>query len=499
MVMKNIFVFLCLGLLITSCGDNFLDRYPSNEIPTVDGITTRQDVDYAVNGIYALLASQYYYGMAMLAYGDLKGDDMQSASASTGRDPYYFYIFSHSAQSPGNAGLWGRPWFVIRQTCRVLEALDNDRITDADSTQLADFKGQALALLGLAHFDLLRIYGYPYAKDNGASLGIPTLDHVIISTVGDVVEEHPVRKTVAESYDFIIDKFKQAIPLLSTDRKNGKINAYAARALLARVYLYCGKNQEAYDLASALIDEVDQNGLYQLSSFQNYYKPFNALYKFSGESLFEVAFTSTTSPGREGYSNLLHVNGYNAILLTDDYLNYIWQDWTSDGYWTDDRDACVFSINYNGENRYFLLKYFDENNMYTPYQESNYPVIRYSEVYLIAAEAGLKLGGEYRAPALNYLNTITLLRHNYNPDFTVTDEQFTIDRLLNERRREFIGEGHRYFDLLRNGKAVVRKGGHHLLNVPEVIDWNDYRCVLPIPLDEFKINPEIQQNPGYLK
>ena len=86
-----------------------------------------------------------------------------------------------------------------------------------------------------------------------------------------------------------------------------------------------------------------------------------------------------------------------------------------------------------------------------------------------------------------------------NPDNKVIENEFILDRVLDERSKELIGEGHRFFDLLRNGKTIIRKGGYHLSNVVEEIDWNYNRCVLPIPSDQFVFSPDMEQNPGYTK
>ena len=59
--------------------------------------------------------------------------------------------------------------------------------------------------------------------------------------------------------------------------------------------------------------------------------------------------------------------------------------------------------------------------------------------------------------------------------------------------------GHRFFDMLRNGKTIVRKGGYHLPGIVEEIDWDYYKCVLPIPTDQFTFSPDMEQNPGYTK
>ena len=121
-------------------------------------------------------------------------------------------------------------------------------------------------------------------------------------------------------------------------------------------------------------------------------------------------------------------------------------------------------------------------------------MIRLSEVYLIAAEAGLKVGGMARSAGLGYLNAIV---QRANPDKLVSDNEYTLDRVLDERRKELVGEGHRYFDMLRNGKTIYRSGGKHLLSTPSEVNWDYFKCVLPIDRTQFTFNPDMEQNPGY--
>ena len=82
-------------------------------------------------------------------------------------------------------------------------------------------------------------------KDNGASLGAPLIDHLVGTY------ENPSRSTVAQAYDFIIETLEEAVTLMSEEKNNGRMNKYAARALLARVYLYHNDNRKAFDIGGA--------------------------------------------------------------------------------------------------------------------------------------------------------------------------------------------------------------------------------------------------------
>ena len=287
---KHIFSLLLAAGLLTACGDSFLDTTPSNQITTDEAITTLADVRNAVDGLYALMASTYYYNAAMFIYGDLKGDDMQATSWAGGTISS-FYKFEHSTDVPNDGGLWGRPYYIVRNAWNIIEAMDQGKITDATAEEMADYRGQALAAIALAHFDMTRVFGYPYAKDGGTSWGVAIVDHAI----GD--DEHPNRSTVAECYQFVIDRLQEALPLLSPEKPDGHINAYAARALLARAYLYCERNEEAYDTADELIRELKDNELYSLASHDDYLEQFALDNKFGTEALFQIATRRRTTPG----------------------------------------------------------------------------------------------------------------------------------------------------------------------------------------------------------
>ena len=175
---KNIFAALLVALFMSSCTGDFLDKSPSDQVTTKEAITTLSDVKNAVNGLYSLMASVYYYDLSMFLYGDIKGDCMQPTSWSGGRQGYSFYFFDHTASVPNNGGLWGRPYYIVRNAFNVIKAIDDGKV-NATQAELANYRGEALAAIALCYFDLTRLYGYPYAKDNGASPGVPLLDHAI--------------------------------------------------------------------------------------------------------------------------------------------------------------------------------------------------------------------------------------------------------------------------------------------------------------------------------
>ena len=128
------------------------------------------------------------------------------------------------------------------------------------------------------------------------------------------------------------------------------------------------------------------------------------------------------------------------------------------------------------------------------------PVIRLAEVYLNAAEAAFKLGNT--AQALSYLNVIV---KRANPAKSVASGDLTLNRILQERAKELVGEGHRFYDLMRNGLRCERfydgKPGWHvpLTDASRSFDHTYFRTLLPIPKSELDVSAALakQQNPGY--
>ena len=122
----------------------------------------------------------------------------------------------------------------------------------------------------------------------------------------------------------------------------------------------------------------------------------------------------------------------------------------------------------------------------------NVTVIRVEEMHLIYAEALLRAGDA--SGALTYLNNVPSLRNA--PTYTSA----TLDNILTERRKEFYGEGLRFYDLARNGKDMPLINSTLQLNddltgTPPA--YGSYRYAYPISLSERNANPNIVQNAGY--
>ena len=275
----------------TSCMQEWLTTESTTSLESSKSIIGVPQVEFALNGIYNVMRDPYAYSGRLVYYGDVTGDDMMAQSSSKRCGSYY--RFSNTKDNAPNSH-WQYLYNII-QNCNVtLNALDGMSVSGDDKETADDYRGELLAIRGMAYFDLVKIYGVPYTKDNGASLGVP----LVLGT--SAISDKPKRNTVAEVYTQVIDDLTKAVDLLSTSYKKGKINKYAAQALLSRVYLYHNDNQKAYDTAVAAINGAEKAG-YKLWTNAEYPTAWGNDFSSSqkGEVLFELVIPTEEGLGKE--------------------------------------------------------------------------------------------------------------------------------------------------------------------------------------------------------
>lgn len=482
--MKKIkYIALCMMIILfNSCGNDWLDLQPSTSIETEGSLTELRDFEFILNGAYSSMQSSNYYGADMVCYGDLRGDDVKSYKSSSTNVSYYLFKYN---KTNGPSGFWGMYYGraknlnVLLRDIEKVEIVPDREITTPTMLKMTeqeyfnDLKGEALAIRALLLFDMTRIYGYPYTKDNGASLSVPIIDYVVSDK-----ESKPTRNTTADCYKAILSDLTTAVNLLRPARKEGKINKWAAMTLLSRVYLYMGNNSEALKIAEAAITGAENKG-YGLWSNEEYAEIWAT--PFNKELLFEIVNLTTDSPGKSSIGYLC--TKYNLIATEKYWKNYM------KGNKNDVRSQMVSA---ESSSKPYCLKYPPQGGK--SYEDANIPVFRMSELYLNAAEAAVKQNDITNAR--KYLAPIYARTGNSLDE--IADGDINLDLVLEQRRIEFWGEGQRFFDLMRNNKKVIRTD--YLEDVPKEareFDWSYYKIVLPVPNAEMEYNENMVQNPGY--
>lgn len=485
--MKNIFIASCLFATLTfsSCSD-FLDVKPTESADASVSIKTAADAQIMMRGIMSKLSNSNYYGRNFPLYADTKGGDFTIVSQGRGYD--YLYTFNHSESSNNYSGIWTQGYHTLAQINNLLNQIEVLK-ENGSGENFDSYIGQALTLRALIYFDLVRLYGKNY-NDNKTSFGVP------LTTTLLGADDQLGRNTVEEVYTQILADLKASEDLLPKTKTNGFINHYGNKALQARVYLY----QEDFNNALAAAESIISSNAYSLYSNANWVGSWAAQY--GTESIFELAMLpsegdlGTTSLGIY-YRNKSH--GTTAALgyftASTNFINLLNED-------TDDVRKGIM-INDELGRLGALYKYSGSTTLAGDGKGNatavNIKVIRLSEVYLIAAEAALRLSTPDRAKAANYLNQIRKRSPNLP---AATEATVTQDMISNERAKELAGEGHKFFDMMRLNKTVSfddALGGIITTHRDATIDRSHFKTILPIPLAEINANPVIdqQQNPGY--
>lgn len=255
------------------------------------------------------------------------------------------------------------------------------------------------------------------------------------------------------------------------------------------MYLYKGDWNNAYTAAKEVIDSSPYS-LVSNAGYVNYWKEEGA-----SETVLELFVSNQARIDLDGgYASMCHNLWHGApssgatLIPTVSWINLIKSE---------PGDVRAQFVRYDSQyeiSKAWLSKF--PGNGGVNFRLNNPRILRISEAYLIAAEGAIK-GSAGVTAASTYLNAI---RKRANPslsDITATDALIQI-----ERRKEFIGEGHRFFDQMRLGNSITRADGdgHNFAvsaGCPETITWNYYKIVLPISHTERKLYPQLQQNPGY--
>jgi hypothetical protein len=258
----------------------------------------------------------------------------------------------------------------------------------------------------------------------------------------------------------------QALNLLPEALNRNRATKDAARALLARFYLYTENYAQASTYATQLIDDSN----YELVD------DFTAIFsgKNTSESILELQFDNVNTSGVRFWYAPGAIGGRGELAAHDEFFASI-----------DDADERKLLYDFDAVGGFtYPTKYIKAGDI------DNTHVLRIAEMYLIRAEADLQRG------AGDPLADVNAIRSRANlPDL----DAVTLDDILNERKIELAFEGHRWFDLVRTGQALTVLNSVPRTNTPgDPAKLNDpARQLFPIPNSELNVNENLEQNNAY--
>ncbi|MBC5863987.1 RagB/SusD family nutrient uptake outer membrane protein [Flavobacterium turcicum] len=475
--------------LIVSCSDEFIDRPVQYSIDSENYFNSKSDYDNALIATYDILQSTYLN----VLLGEIASDNTLAGGESQLDTPGFQQIddMIHTPVNSNLKNLWDFMFAGVQRANYILEFKDK-----TDFTGKNQVIAEARFLRAYFHFELVKWFG-----------GIPMKGDARFSP-GD--EKSIKRSTPAEVYASIeADLIFASENLPVTATQKGRVTRGAALALLGKAYLY----QSKFAPAATALERVINSSAYSLVA--NYNSIFEEAGENGVESVFEVQYTDTEGAGfgclqcSEGnvavgfsgprnYTGDLFSSGFSFNVPTQKIVNAFEAGDNRKAVAILDIEAWAASTGATFGKGYEHTGFF--NRKYIPRKRrtnaqgdlnltnpNNYRAIRYADVLLMAAEA-LNRGNIDDAKARGYLNLVRRRAFgDLNHDISSSGAALT-DFIWAERRVELAGEGHRFFDLVRTGKAAQEITGF-TANKHELF---------PIPIEEIQFaNGNWAQNPGY--
>lgn len=470
---------IAAALSVTACKEKFLDLAPLSSASTATFFKTQNDMITAINGAYATLQAAGQYGNYYIL-GEIPSDNTTPVLSGSVTDQDEFDKFYIRTTNPVLLARWNDGYRGIYRTNAILDRIDAVPMNDALKARIV---GEAKFLRSLMYFNLVRVFG-----------GVPlVLKEILDPAEGYTYERAAVSDVYAQIIKDLTDA-QQALPDSYPSTDVGRATRGAVKVLLGKVYL----TNKQYTEAAAKLKEVIDSGIYDL--LPTYAAVFNPANKNSKESIFDVQYKKGLVPREgSGFGNTFAPeNSGNAVIQFGGGGNNRPTPDMETAYETGDtRKNVSMATSYtnaqgNKVDYYFVKKYLD-TPVVSGDSDDNWPVLRYADVLLMYAEALNETGQTTQAlPFLNRIRT----RAGLAPT-TITSQADMRLAIEKERRVELAFEGHRWFDLVRTGRALpVLQAKATAIGIKTNLTENN--LIWPIPQSQIDINPsKIKQNPGY--
>lgn len=523
-----------LAAMLQGCN---LDREPADYIDYNASFNNMQDAAKWDNGIYSTLRGKFGGGYVLPQEAQA---DMLNAHAAFGNLYGEFHGWTILPESSVIQEIYHSYYSALVDANVVITKLPQLPVSEAEKPTQRHYLGNAYFARAFYHFNLALRWGMIYdAATADKDLGV-----VLALEPGSL--NKPARATNAQTYKQVLDDLNEAETLLAdvpTTPGNTEINADAVRALRARVYLYMGDMDKAYQEAKQLVDKntypliapytaklnsegkvtPTEDAFAQMWFYdkgtEQIWQPYVAKENEvpTVTSLYGADLSTTTHWDEAKQPS--KVGDYNKppYVPTREVIN----DLFSNG--NDHRAHIHFEFvnttvnDVNVSTQLYVVSKFKGNPNYATLTSTHWggyvpngnqapKPFRIAEQYLIVAEAAYKLGNT--ADAQSYLNT---LRQSRGLPTTSATGDDLFQEIKNERARELAYEGFRLWDL-RRWKLGVRKrtiqGAKGYYQVPASFYAGGYKVdiqtgnkmfVWPFPDNEVQINPNVKQNPGWDK
>lgn len=508
--MKNIFKYKTFGLLLIglffaqSCGKEYLDVGTRGTDLENDFYQTPEQMFEALVACYDVLGWHGTAGWTMkMGLLTAASDEAFAGGSDAGDQPDWVVWdnFTLNPESGPQVGFWQKCSTGTYRANLYLQKLAEN--TTVSPEFRARSEAEARFIRAYFYFDWVRLFG-----------NVPLTTEVL--NQDNIYDQ--VQASAAEVYAQIEEDLRAAkatpeLPSTVTGDELGRITKGAVNALLGKVILYQNDDSRMNE-AAALFEEVIDDPQYELeANFGDIFKTSN---EFGTESIFEIVHSSNRAGGWGDFGNGTEGN-YNTQFFG--FRDYAGPDYAFGYGFCPITEKLVEVMDGDPRFEHTIIdgnQLLDQGASFTPsFQSTGYRIrkyagltedralngeaplnwgnnereIRLADVLLMAAEAHARAGNAPNARGhLNRVRTRVALQ-----PLAGLDGQALLDAIYLERQKELATEGHRFFDLVRTGRAVAELGDQGF-----TANKNE---LLPIPQFEIDIvasgNGEFRQNPGY--
>lgn len=494
---KYSIIYALLLFSLLSCEDQ-LDQAPISELGSNNFYRNEADFEQAVTGIYAAMKSfperQFYLA-------EVRSDNLYGTTGIGVREYEQINNFATTIETNTIVrAAWQQNFTGVMHANTVLDKMNSTVVPNQQIRE--QFEGEAKFLRAFYYLNLVRWFGqlpiYTTFITPAEALDIP-------------------RSPVQDVYDVIISDLADAIKLLPStydSKDQGRATSWAAKALLAKVYLTMsgptygidgpGLEANKYGEALSLLNDVINNGPF------GWVEEYDQIFAYNNENNLDIVFDIQYMSGGLGagalYPGLMIPEAYGRAVglpFAPGGLEFIevtqslMESWMAE----DVREEIVVQPGYtdtegNEDVRPFYDKFLDLEKPGVDRFDwpINFPVIRFTDVLLMKAEAILQeSGGSQQVDAI-----VNMVRERAGLQ-SVSD--VNLEMLVEERRREFAAEGLRWHDLVRTGLVLDVMNAwlpteDSFERMPEKIipEW----IIYPIPYDQLIVKEGLYtQNDGY--
>ena len=508
--MKKLKSYLLIALsvcMMTSC----LDKFPQDEIPAGSAITTIEDANQAVIGIYNAWLSGALYSGYLTLLPDLQTDFVYAVNGYTNTYGDIWRWKDILATNSQITSVYGALYNVIGRSNFLLSNEENVRkniYNDEDFGRLEQYCGEAYFARALAYSELIKLFCEAYDSDEMAEEALG----VVLRK--EYYSEEPLKRaSLKDSYALVIEDLKKAedyLQLSPEEEKDASLTFYSSPyfsiytvyALRARVSLYMKDYENAIKYSSLLIDDAKDK--FALSSASQMYTTMTDYLSYTNKSISYYEYMwrynlSTESIWQVGFTTTSYGGALGSVFFNWDYQSYkpdyVPAQWVLDLYAANDLrygvNFCPVTTGHShGLTWPLLAKYWGNQELFESAQllhVSEPQVFRLAEQYLIRAEAYVQKSTPDYVKASKDLTELREARYSSGASVSLTEDN-AMEVIEEERVKELYMEGFRLQDLKRWHKGFERTPQEQsLANGSSLkVEPNDPLFVWPIPQHELE-------------